>query len=99
MDWFQGAGDQGVMIGYACDETKQLMPIPVVLANRIVRELSACRQSSYIQGILPDGKAQVTVEYENGKPVRLDRGQESEETGSRDPKKGASSGTSSPSAR
>ena len=72
MDWFQGAGDQGVMIGYACDETKQLMPIPVVLANRIVRELSACRQSSYIQGILPDGKAQVTVEYENGKPVRLD---------------------------
>lgn len=72
MDWFQGAGDQGVMIGYACDETKQLMPMPVVLANRIVRELSACRQSSYIQGILPDGKAQVTVEYENGKPVRLD---------------------------
>ena len=68
----QGAGDQGVMIGYACDETKQLMPMPVVLANRIVRELSACRQSSYIQGILPDGKAQVTVEYENGKPVRLD---------------------------
>ena len=63
---------QGVMIGYACDETKQLMPMPVVLANRIVRELSACRQSSYIQGILPDGKAQVTVEYENGKPVRLD---------------------------
>jgi len=55
MDWFQGAGDQGVMIGYACDETKQLMPMPVVLANRIVRELSACRQSSYIQGILPDG--------------------------------------------
>ena len=72
MDWFQGAGDQGVMIGYACDETKQLMPMPVVLANRIVRELSACRQSSYIQGILPDGKAQVTVEYEDGKPVRLD---------------------------
>ena len=71
IDWFQGAGDQGVMIGYACDETKQLMPMPVVLANRIVRELSACRQSSYIQGILPDGKAQVTVEYENGKPVRL----------------------------
>ena len=68
----KGAGDQGVMIGYACDETKQLMPMPVVLANRIVRELSACRQSSYIQGILPDGKAQVTVEYENGKPVRLD---------------------------
>ena len=65
---------QNVMegIGYACKETPQLMPMPVVLANRIVRELSACRKSSYIQGILPDGKAQVTVEYENGKPVRLD---------------------------
>lgn len=71
-DWFHGAGDQGVMIGYACDETPQLMPMPVVLANRIVRELSACRCSEYIQGILPDGKAQVTVEYENGKPVRVD---------------------------
>ena len=69
-DWFHGAGDQGVMIGYACDETPQ--PMPVVLANRIVRELSACRCSEYIQGILPDGKAQVTVEYENGKPVRVD---------------------------
>lgn len=64
---------QNVMegIGYACKETPQLMPMPVVLANRIVRELSACRKSSYIQGILPDGKAQVTVEYEDGKPVRL----------------------------
>lgn len=46
--------------------------MPVVLANRIVRELSACRRSSYIEGICPDGKAQVTVEYEDGKPVRLD---------------------------
>lgn len=72
IDWFQGAGDQGIMIGYACDETSQLMPMPVVLANRIVRELSACRRSSYIEGICPDGKAQVTVEYEDGKPVRLD---------------------------
>lgn len=71
-DWAIGAGDQGVMIGYACDETPQLMPMPVVLANRIVRELTACRRSGYIEGILPDGKAQVTVEYEYGKPVRLD---------------------------
>ena len=71
-DWFHGAGDQGVMIGYACDETSQLMPMPVVLANRIVRELSAGRRSEYIQGILPDGKVQVTVEYEDGKPVRVD---------------------------
>ena len=67
-----GAGDQGIMIGYACDETPQLMPMPVVLANRIVRELSASRRSGYIMGILPDGKAQVTVEYEDDRPVRLD---------------------------
>lgn len=52
-----GAGDQGIMVGYACDETPQLMPMPVVLANRIVRELSASRRSGYIMGILPDGKA------------------------------------------
>ncbi|MCI9270669.1 MAG: methionine adenosyltransferase [Dorea sp.] len=71
-DFITGAGDQGVMIGYACDETPQMMPMPVVLANRIVRELSACRRSNYIAGILPDGKAQVTVEYENGKPLRID---------------------------
>ena len=67
-----GAGDQGIMIGYACDETPQLMPMPVVLANRIVKELSASRRSGYIMGILPDGKAQVTVEYEDDRPVRLD---------------------------
>lgn len=67
-----GAGDQGVMVGYACNETAQYMPMPVVLANRIVRELSACRRSEYIKGILPDGKAQVTVEYEDGKPIRVD---------------------------
>lgn len=67
-----GAGDQGIMVGYACKETSQLMPLPVVLANRIVRELSACRVSRYIEGILPDGKAQVTVEYEDGRPIRLD---------------------------
>lgn len=71
-EWENGAGDQGVMIGYACDETPQMMPMPVVLANRIVRELSACRKSSYITGILPDGKAQVTVEYEDGRPVRVE---------------------------
>ena len=67
----EGAGDQGIMTGYACRETSSFMPMPVVLANRIARELSACRRSGYIAGILPDGKAQVTVEYEDGKPVRL----------------------------
>ena len=71
-EWENGAGDQGVMIGYACDETPQMMPMPVVLANRIIRELSACRKSSYITGILPDGKAQVTVEYDDGRPVRVE---------------------------
>ncbi len=71
-DLKNGAGDQGVVIGYACNETTQLMPMPVVLANRIVRELSACRCSEYIKGILPDGKAQVMVEYEDGKPMRVD---------------------------
>ena len=67
-----GAGDQGIMVGYACDETPPMLPMPVVLANRIIRELSACKKSSYITGILPDGKAQVTVEYDDGKPVRID---------------------------
>lgn len=70
-DWENGAGDQGIMIGYACNETSQMLPMPVVLANRIVRELSACRRSGYITGILPDGKAQVTVEYEDNRPARL----------------------------
>ena len=67
-----GAGDQGMMFGYACDETAQLMPMPIVLAHRITRELSACRRSGYIKDIFSDGKAQVTVEYEDGKPVRLE---------------------------
>ena len=106
MDWFQGAGDQGVMIGYACDETKQLMPMPVVLANRDCPRISACRQSSYIQGILPDGKAQVTVGLKTeslsqagqcGSVLSAYGGQESEETGSGDQKKVLLPGTSSPS--
>ena len=71
-DWSMGAGDQGIMTGYACRETPQMLPMPVVLANRIVRELDAARKSGFIKGILPDGKAQVTVEYEDHKPVRLD---------------------------
>lgn len=53
-EWKMGAGDQGVMTGYACSETKQFLPLPVVLAHRIVRELSACRISEYIRGLLPD---------------------------------------------
>lgn len=71
-EWEMGAGDQGIMIGYACDETPQLMPMASVLANRLVQELTACRRSGYIDGILPDGKAQVTVEYEDEKPLRIE---------------------------
>ena len=62
-DRSRGAGDQGVMVGYACDDTPQLMPMPTVLAHRITRELSACRRSGYIKDIFSDGKAQVTVEF------------------------------------
>ncbi len=58
-DRSRGAGDQGVMVGYACDDTPQLMPMPTVLAHRITRELSACRRSGYIKDIFSDGKAQV----------------------------------------
>ena len=71
-DRSRGAGDQGVMVGYACDDTPQLMPMPTVLAHRITRELSACRRSGYIKDIFSDGKAQVTVEYVDGKPKRID---------------------------
>lgn len=68
-----GAGDQGVMVGYACSETPQMMPLPVVLAHRLTSTLAIARKSGVIQGLRPDGKAQVTVEYdEDGKPFRLD---------------------------
>lgn len=68
-----GAGDQGVMVGYACSETPQMMPLPIVLAHRLTGALTFARKSGMIQGLHPDGKAQVTVEYdEGGKPLRLD---------------------------
>ena len=68
-----GAGDQGVMVGYACSETPQMLPLPVVLAHRLTSALTITRKSGAIQGLRPDGKAQVTVEYdEDGKPFRLD---------------------------
>lgn len=68
-----GAGDQGVMVGYACSETPQMMPLPVVLAHRLTSALAIARKSGVVAGLRPDGKAQVTVEYdEDGKPLRLD---------------------------
>lgn len=66
-----GAGDQGIMHGYATDETDVMLPLPVVLANRITERLTEVFKSGEIKGIGPDGKSQVTVEYKNGKPVRI----------------------------
>ena len=68
-----GAGDQGGMVGYACRETPELLPLPVVLANRLAASLTMARKTGAVRGLLPDGKTQVTVEYdEDGNPLRLD---------------------------
>src|SRR5580765_6028455 len=67
-----GAGDQGLMFGYACKETEELMPLPIMLAHKLTKGLSCARRDGTLDYLRPDGKSQVTIEYDGNRPVRVD---------------------------